>query len=204
MTKRRYTLKQRAQSQERTRGQIVEAAMRLHEELGPRATTISAIAREAGVQRLTVYRHFPDETAIFEACTSHWLVQNPPPDPQGWSAENDGMKRVRRAIGELYAYYGRTRRMWTVSFRDVEAVPALQAPMAAFGAYLRDLADDLARGVAPGRGADPVAQTLRHAVHFLTWKELEEQGVADPAKLDLILDWLEGVRHAKRKKSGSA
>lgn len=114
------------------------------------------------------------------------------------------MERVRRAIGELYAYYGRTRRMWTVSFRDVDEVPTLQAPMAAFGAYLRDLADDLARGVAPARGSDPVAQTLRHAVHFLTWKGLEEQGVADPAKLDLVMDWLEGVRHAERKKSSAA
>jgi len=78
--KRPYQLKKRAMSREETRRKIVEATMHLHEEIGPRATTISAIAERAGVQRLTVYNHFPDETAVFQACTSHWLSLNPPPD----------------------------------------------------------------------------------------------------------------------------
>ena len=77
--KRRYTLKDRARSQEDTRRRIVEAAVALHEELGPRATSIAAIAERAGVQRLTVYRHLPDEEALFRACTSHWRAAHPLP-----------------------------------------------------------------------------------------------------------------------------
>ncbi len=73
MTKRSYNLGQRASSQEETPRRIVDATVALHEEIGPRATTISAIAEKASVQRLTVYRHFPDETELFKACTSHWF-----------------------------------------------------------------------------------------------------------------------------------
>jgi AcrR family transcriptional regulator len=70
--------------------------MQLHEEIGPRATTISAIADRAGVQRLTVYRHFPDETAVFQACTAHWLSLNPPPDPADWAGITDPRNRLRK------------------------------------------------------------------------------------------------------------
>ena len=72
-TKRPYRLGERAKSQEQTRLRIVEATVALHEELGPRNTTITDIAKRAGVQRLTVYSHFADETAVFQACTAHWL-----------------------------------------------------------------------------------------------------------------------------------
>jgi AcrR family transcriptional regulator len=41
--------------------------MSLHESVGPRATTVSAIAEGAGVTRLTVYRHFPDELSLVSA-----------------------------------------------------------------------------------------------------------------------------------------
>jgi AcrR family transcriptional regulator len=110
MSKRRYTLKQRAESQDETRRRIVEATAHLHEEVGPRDTTISAIAQEAGVQRLTVYRHFPDEMELFKACTSHWLGLNPPPDPATWG-RLEGLVRVQQALIELYRYYRRTERM---------------------------------------------------------------------------------------------
>ena len=189
---RSYGKKARAEAEEATRQRIVEATVRLHEEIGPRETTISAIAREAGVQRLTVYRHFPDETAVFQACTSHWLAQNPPPDPCRRSAPG-GVDRVQEAVADFYDYYARTQRMWTVSFRDVERVPALQGPMAEFAGFIRSVADDLvARLGAEPAGANAAA-TIRHALHFLTWKELEEQGLANDRKVELIGDWLHGM-----------
>ncbi|MCY7302061.1 MAG: TetR/AcrR family transcriptional regulator, partial [Thermoleophilia bacterium] len=40
--------------------------------VGPAATQISEIARRAGVQRVTVYNHFPDEASLFAACSAHW------------------------------------------------------------------------------------------------------------------------------------
>ena len=83
--------------QEETRRRIVEAAAGLHENVGPRDTTISAIAEKAGVQRLTVYRHFPDETELFKACTAHWLALNPPPDPASW-ADRQGLPSQAPAL----------------------------------------------------------------------------------------------------------
>ena len=135
-SKRAYTLRKRAESQDETRHRIVEATMHLHEEIGPRATTISAIAERAGVQRLTVYRHFPDETAVFQACTTHWLSLHPPPDPAAWSDTEDGLDRARQALNAFYSYYAGTERMWSAAFRDVAEVPALQAPMAEVAAFM--------------------------------------------------------------------
>ena len=191
--KRQYQMRQRAASQEETRRRIVEATMQLHEEVGPRNTSISAIAERAGVQRLTVYRHFPDELAVFQACTSHWLELNPPPDPAMWAELADPQARFRMAIAAFYDYFARTQRMWRVSFRDVSEVPALQQPMAEVAIFLGGVAGGLAAafGVPPASG--PIAQTIRHALHFLTWAELEDQGLNNDEKLTLVTCWLHGV-----------
>lgn len=167
--------------------------MHLHEELGPRNTNISAIAERAGVQRLTVYRHFPDETAVFQACTAHWLELNPPPDPAAWAGIADPLVRFRTAIHEFYAYFARTHRMWSVSFRDVGEVAALQQPMAQVAAFLGGVANDLAAGFGAPADNDLVTPTIRHALHFLTWSELEDQGLDNNRKVDLVSRWLSCV-----------
>ena len=110
--KRSYVLRERAKRLAETRARIVEAAMALHEELGPRNTTISAIAERAGVQRLTVYRHFPDERRLLVACSSHWLDLHPPPDPADWQGITGPGARTRIAIARLYGYFRRTERIF--------------------------------------------------------------------------------------------
>lgn len=169
--------------------------MTLHEKLGPLATTVSAIAEEAGVQRLTVYRHFPDETRLFEACTGTWLDRNPPPDPASWSNVEDPARRTRTALERLYAYYRRTRGMWSPVFRDLDSVPALEEPMSRFFAYLNSIREDLlgawnAAGTRPA-GANPGA-VLGHALRFSTWESLAEEGLTDEAMAGLVLEWLVG------------
>ena len=69
--RRKYTKRRRAESEQETRRRITEAAVSLHGSVGPARTTISAIAERAGVQRATVYRHFPDEESLFAACSGH-------------------------------------------------------------------------------------------------------------------------------------
>lgn len=192
--KRPYTMRKRARSQERTRRRIVEAAMELHEEIGPRATTISAIARCAGVQRLTVYRHFPDERAVFEACTSHWLVLNPPPDPESWAEINDGLARTHAGLLAFYHYYRATERMWTAAFRDEAEVPALQGAMAEFRDFLHDVGDDLlSRLDGGGKGNAGLAATLHHALAFPTWASLAAQGLSDEQMAETVLRWIVGA-----------
>lgn len=191
--KRSYVMKDRAQTQDETRQRIVAAAAALHESVGPRATTISAIADRAGVQRLTVYRHFSDEAELFKACTRHWLSENPPPDPAIWAAYS-GIRRCRRALSSLYAYYRSTKRMWDPSHRDEPDVPALQGPMAEFRAYLADIASDLTKSLAPSTKArKAVAATLGHAVRFTTWQSLAATGLGDAASARLVCDWLRGL-----------
>src|SRR5512132_3547504 len=106
-----YRMKRRAELEEQTRARIAESAAALHEELGPARTSISAVAERAGVRRSTVYRHFPDEPALFAACSAHWAAANPVPDLDRWAAIEDPDERLRRSLEELYAYYRRTQGM---------------------------------------------------------------------------------------------
>src|SRR5512135_773026 len=107
-TKRKYELKQRAAEMAETRRRITEAAVELHGTVGPARTTVSAIAERAGVQRHTVYRHFPSDADLFGACSAHYLDANPWPDPEPWRAISDPQQRLARALDELYAWYERT------------------------------------------------------------------------------------------------
>jgi len=200
--KRSYRMRKRALSQEETRQRIIDATMQLHEEVGPRATTISAIAERAGVQRLTVYRHFPDEAAVFRACTSHWLELNPPPDPESWESVTDPWKRLRAALSVFFDYYAATRDMWTASYRDVDAVEALREPMAEFTSFVAGVADDLARSFAPGKKkAAAVAVTVQHALAFPTWQDLEARGLKNPQKIELVVSWLSGIMQKLRERN---
>lgn len=188
MKTRRYTLKQRAEQQQLTRERIVDAAIQLHEELGPAATTISALAERAGVQRLTVYRHFPDESAILGACSAKWTAANPPPAVEALGP-GAPLGRVRAFVRELYTYYGRTETMWTSLYRDLGKVPALDAPMAEFDAYLAAAAEALLAGW-PGRKPRKRRAALRHVLEFNTWASLNRQGLGPRSMADLVGAWV--------------
>src|SRR5215218_6552962 len=94
---RRYRKRRRAEQERRTRERITEAAVRLHGTVGPARTTVSGVAKEAGVQRATVYRHFPDEESLFAACSAHYWASNPMPNPDAWSSISEPGARLRQA-----------------------------------------------------------------------------------------------------------
>ena len=106
--KRKYELKKRADGVAETHRRITEAAIELHATVGPSRTTMSAVAKAAGVERRTLYRHFPTEADLFEACSTHYFAANPWPDLANWRAIRDPRERLERALDELYAYYERT------------------------------------------------------------------------------------------------
>src|SRR3712207_4169354 len=120
MKRGKHKLKKRAERQEETRLRIARATLELHETLGPSLTTISAIAERAGVGRPTVYSHFPDDLSLGKACSSLELSENPLPDPGPWQEIADPERRLRVALGELYAYFRRRERLWTNVLRDQE------------------------------------------------------------------------------------
>jgi AcrR family transcriptional regulator len=199
--KRRYELRRRAESQAGTRRKIVEATVHLHEKLGPRATTISAIAEQAGVQRLTVYRHFPDDTALFAACSSHWLAQHPLPDPAIWRSIAEWRPRCRAGLAAVYTYYRRNDGMLASVFRDAD-LPAMQAPMQGFAGFYRQTREDLLEAAPPALArSKPFAETIRHALAFATWQGLADR-FTDGEMVNLVMAWLEGIATSEEGVTG--
>ena len=124
---RTYTLKRRAEQQSGTRQRIVDAAVALHGEIGPARSSLSQVAERAGVQRNTLYRHFPDERTLLFACSGHYSSQHPVPSTEGWSDIADPVERARHGLRALYAYYAETEAMMSLVVRDaVDDVPAGQ------------------------------------------------------------------------------
>ena len=185
---RQYRKRKRAESEEGTRRRITEAAVKLHGTIGPAKTTVSGIAREAGVQRATVYRHFPDEDAIYAACTSHYNALHPPPDIDAWTAIADPDERLRTALSEIYAFYGETHEMLESTGRDADRVPAVAQAVGAMAAYLEAAKTILVRGRPErGRVRDRVAAAIGHALAFPTWRSLvEEQGLGEGDAVELM------------------
>lgn len=194
MAKRKYTKTRRAEQQDETRARIVEATVKLHEALGPAQTSIMAIAEAAGVQRLTVYRHFPDDASLFEACTTRYLEIHPPPQPAAWADIEPPSERSYTALLAFYQYYRQTEKMWRVAYRDVDQVAALQAPMDRFEGCLDQVTDDLVQAWPTTQAArKPLKLTLRHALRFTTWQSLNSARLKDKQIAKLVQSWLAGI-----------
>ena len=154
--------------------------MRLHSTIGPARTTVSAVAREAGVQRSTVYRHFPTEVDLFGACSARWFSLNPPPDPGAWSEIADPGERLRSALGELYQWYGWAEPMLSNVTRDAPLVPAMERPVQVFLALLAEMQATLMSGRRErGRARRRVGAAIAHALAFETWRSLTREGGID-------------------------
>jgi AcrR family transcriptional regulator len=174
-TKRKYELKKRAEQLAETRRRITETTVELHRTVGPAATQISEIARRAGVQRVTVYNHFPDDASLFSACSAHWRDLHPAPDPTAWDGD------LRTALRELYAWYSETEPMTANVLRDAQTLPALRAIVdGGLGAYL-----DAVRGILakPFGASGRVDAALRAALDFHFWRALASLGEAEAAEL---------------------
>jgi AcrR family transcriptional regulator len=186
--KRPYLMKRRAELEARTRLRITESAVELHGTLGPSRTSISAVAERAGVRRSTVYRHFPDEAALFAACTAHWMASNPAPDLGRWAAIDDPTERLRAALEELYTHYRRTERMMDNILRDEATVPVVKRMLGGYRDYITAAHDTLMGGRrARGRARRRVLAAIGHALAFATWRSLvREQRLDDSQAADLM------------------
>jgi AcrR family transcriptional regulator len=186
--KRPYEKKRRAELEAETRRRITETAVELHGTLGPSRTSISAIAERAGVRRSTVYRHFPDEDALFTACNAHWAEANPVPDLAGWEAVRDADERLRTALDDLYTFYRRADRMLDNIHRDEATTPIVSQMFAPFREYLSTARDTLVHGRPErGRRRDAIRAATGHALAYPTWRSLtREQGLDDAGAAELM------------------
>lgn len=186
--KRKYRKRRRAEREDETRRRITEAAVELHGSVGPARTTISAVAERAGVQRATLYRHFPDEETLFDACSSHWASEHPLPDLAVWAAITDPEERLRVALSELYAWYESGQEMLERTTRDAALVPAMRSAVERMGSWYAEAIATLVRG-RPERGARRrrVEAAVGHAVSFATWRSLaRDQGLSDAEAVGLM------------------
>jgi AcrR family transcriptional regulator len=181
-------MQRRAESQQQTRRRITESAVELHGSIGPSRTSISAVAAHAGVRRSTVYRHFPDDAALFDACSAHWAAANPLPQLDTWSAIENPDQRLGIALAELYTFYRQTEPMLDNLFRDETTTPLVQERFADFRGYIDAARDTLMTGRSlRGTARRRTQAALGHAIAFSTWKSLvREQRLDDSDAAALV------------------
>jgi AcrR family transcriptional regulator len=181
---RRYELKERARRKAQTRQRIVEATVALHTSVGPARTTISAIAERAGVERHTVYAHFPDDRTLFRACSAHWAGAHPLPDVEELTRIADPTRGLRRALGEMYAWYESVENDLALFLRDASVLPANAEVLGETEADIVRLADAVAEAW-PRRKA--VRAAIGHAFEFETWRSLvRRQGLSRTHAVDAM------------------
>lgn len=186
---RTYQKKKRAEHEAETRRRIVEATVALHTSVGPARTTISAIAEKAGVQRHTVYAHFPDEDTLFSACTSHWAELHPFPPAEPWEAAADPLERLARALRDVWAWYADVESDLELILRDAELVPAVRADMTRYAERLDAVADRLAADLG---SSSTVRAAVGHALAFETWRSLvRREALATADAVDAMLALVE-------------
>jgi len=189
-------MSRRAEQVDGTRQRIVEATVELHGSVGPAATTIAGIADLAGVTRLTVYRHFADDAALFDACSTHWISQQQLPDPGAWSQISDAAARLQEGLSDLYRFYRAGADMLTNIRRDLTTLPD------AHQQRLREQ-DTYFIGVlaAPFEDTGDEDRRLRaligHATSFWTWRSLcIHQGLSDAEAVNAMTGMVHAVTSA--------
>jgi AcrR family transcriptional regulator len=179
---RTYEKRVRAQAEQQTRRRITEVAVQLHGTVGPARTTVAELARRAGVSRVTVYNHFPDDASLLAACSAHWAERHPAPDLAAWAEIADPDERLRTGLREQYAWYAENEAMLANSDRDAALVPALAELRASRTTpRLEAILETLAHG------ADAPRRTLVSlALEFRTWQSLSRSGLTPRAAADLM------------------
>jgi AcrR family transcriptional regulator len=181
---RKYELKERARRQAQTRQRIVEAAVGLHTSVGPARTTISAIAERAGVERHTVYAHFPDDRSLYRACSEHWRSEHPLPDLESLAAIDDPARRLRRSLDDLYAWYASVEGDLALFLRDAY-VPANAEVLDELAGRLTAFGEAVSRGWPRRRS---VRAAIGHALDFETWRSLVgRQGLSRTQAVDAMV-----------------
>jgi AcrR family transcriptional regulator len=178
IVKRPYTLRKRAEQQAETRQRIVEAAVDLHGSIGPAQTTFSMVAERAGVQRHTLYAHFPDERSLLTACSGFTLERDPLPYADPWRGIANAEERLRIGLEDIYAWYARNAQLAGCVLRDAEH-HALTREISEMrmGPYLAAWRDVLGQGLDAKQRA-----MLELALSYHSWRTLVLQaGMDEPS-----------------------
>lgn len=200
-TPRAYRMGRRLETVEETRERIAKATYELHATIGPAKTTISAVAERAGVQRHTVYNHFPDLTSLFRACTEHGIRVTGMPDPAAWQPIADPLTRLRTALTDLYAYYRVNARLMGNILRDMP----MFADIGGNEEYLDRtgwMFATLTEGWTVSAAVRPALYAaIGHVMAFETWRSLTEPGLSDDQAREMMVGFVTGIAGASEAAS---
>jgi AcrR family transcriptional regulator len=189
---RAYNKTKRASKEEETRQRILGGAFELYCSVGPAATTISAVAAKASVQRLTVYRHFPNEADLLCGVIERWADENPMPGPQDWRTDIDAENWPIAILSMLYSYYSETSVLWPGILSDRTKLPELDRLMGQYDQQLETLKADILRHLPEARQRSALCQSVvSHAVQFTTWHSLSASGLDTAEIAALMEDWVQ-------------
>jgi AcrR family transcriptional regulator len=157
--------------------------------VGSAATTISAVAAGAGVERLTVYRHFPDDAALLGEAIGHLFGVPPLPDMPAWFSERNPEARLRRTLTELYGFYRQAGPVIGRLLREQPVVPASREPLRPLTEPLAALPSALAEGwpTYDEGGRVRLVAVIRHAIGFETWWSLADGSMMEDADAVAIM-----------------
>jgi hypothetical protein len=148
------------------------------------------VAEKAGVQRHTLYAHFPDERALLMACSAASLEQSPLPEVQGWRAISDRSKRLKTGLSEIYGWYADNAALAGCVLRDAEH-HALTREIAGlrYGPYVEAYRQVL------GTGLNAKQRAMLHlALNFFTWRSLvRESGLSRNAAVNAMVQAIESA-----------
>jgi len=160
---RQYDSSRRKKAAERTREEILQAALKLHwqgiTEFGP-------LAREAGCSVATLRKHFPSKESLFQNCTRVFAETLTMPDVPALSEIAEPERRVQMGVAELCRIHEAMFGYAWLSAHQRNESPTLDAEM---GAY-EGLADTITTIITP---ADfKKASIVRGLLDFLTYRAL--------------------------------
>lgn len=194
MAPRRYTRHRRDAAMAETRRRIVEATVALHAEHGAARTTYAMIAARADVAVPTVYKHFPDLTALFGACTSHAGRGAPALGPELFDGIDDTADRLRALASALFARH-RALAPW---LRWSQHEAALIPELGSFHARTRDEHLRFIRDALSPRFGSRPPEALIGLVEILTrysaWETLtKDRGLSPEEAVAAVIDALDAA-----------
>lgn len=187
--RRPYKMTKRRELIDTTRDRIIQAALDLHGEVGPAYATISAVAERAGVERHTVYRHFPDLVSLFQACTEHGMRTSGLPSPEEWRHIDDPIERLRAALNTMYDYWRRNERLIGNILRDMPVSPELVTGSKAYQDHLALIWQSVMSAWPGGDASSATTRALAAtALEFGTWQSLTQRyGLSDEAAIGAMV-----------------
>jgi AcrR family transcriptional regulator len=195
--KRRYDSSRRRAQAEATRRDILDAAQRLFERQGYAATTMEAIAAEAGVALKTVYVAFETKSGLLRALWNHLLRggrDDVPVAQQEWYRrvldEPDAERQLRLTVANSRVVKLRIAGVLEVIRSAAPSDPDIGALwsriQSEFHANQRVVVESLeAKGaLAPGLGVERAADILWTINHPNLWQLLVEERAWTPERYE--------------------